>query len=170
MGRIFRAEQRATGRLVAVKLLHSEFAGVEEVALRFEREAKVMSQLTHPNIVKVIEFGEWKGRLFFAMELVGGKSLADLLKYDARNGGRRLSLKRTLAIMCEGYSHTRGRPRTIARARPNRPSAWIWRAVEVVRGVDRALDALLSSVEHLPAGVQPDTVGLDLVLLVQMCR
>src|SRR6185503_6626165 len=72
--------------------------------------------------------------------------------------------------MCEGYSHPRERPRTIARARPNRPSAWIWRAVEVVRGVYRALDALLSSVEHLPAGVQPDTVGLDLVLLVQMCR
>jgi serine/threonine-protein kinase len=113
MGRIFRAEQLATGEPVAVKLLHSEFAGVEEVALRFEREAKVMSELTHPNIVKVIEFGGWQGRPFFAMELVGGKSLADLLQYDARNGGRRLTLKRTLAIMrpvldALAYAHERG--------------------------------------------------------------
>ena len=113
MGRIFRAEQLATGRPVAVKLLHSEFAGVEEVALRFEREAKVMSQLAHQNIVKVIEFGDWKGRLFFAMDLVGGKSLADLLKYNARNGGRRLTFKRTLAIMrpvldALAYAHERG--------------------------------------------------------------
>ena len=58
----------------------------------------------------------------------------------------------------------------IARAPENGPSAWFWHAVEVVRGVDRALDALLSSVEHLLAGVEPDEVGVDLVILVQMCR
>src|SRR6478609_6273009 len=113
IGRIFRAEHLATGGPVAVKLLHSEFTNVEEVALRFEREAKVMSELTHPNIVKVIEFGEWQGRPFFAMELVRGKSLADLLQHEARNGGRRLTFKRTLAIMrpvldALAYAHERG--------------------------------------------------------------
>src|ERR1044072_2349297 len=72
--------------------------------------------------------------------------------------------------MWEGYSHASERPTNIARTRPNGPSAWIWRAVEVVRGVDRALDGLLTSVKHLLAGVQPDAVGGDLMLLVQMCR
>src|SRR5688572_22139161 len=64
MGRVYRAAHLATGQPVAVKLLHPEFADVEQVVQRFEREAKVMTQLAHPHIVKVIEFGEWKGRLF----------------------------------------------------------------------------------------------------------
>src|SRR6266545_1369590 len=72
--------------------------------------------------------------------------------------------------MCEGYSHASQRPTNISQARPNAASARIWRAVEVVRGVDRALDALLSSVKHLLAGVEPDVVGVGLMLLVQMCR
>ena len=72
--------------------------------------------------------------------------------------------------MCEGYSHASERRMNIARARPNGPSAWIWRAVEVVWGVDRALDALLSSVKHLLAGVEPDVVRVELMLFLQMCR
>ena len=72
--------------------------------------------------------------------------------------------------MCRGYSHARERRTNIARARANGPSARIWRAVEVVRGVDRALDALLSSVKYLLAGVEPDLVGVELMLLAQMRR
>jgi serine/threonine protein kinase len=111
MGRVYRAAQLATGQPVAVKLLHPEFADVEQVVQRFEREAKVMTELAHPHIVKVIEFGEWKGRLFLAMELLGGKSLADLI--ERSKGGRRLTVKRALAIMrpvldALEYAHTRG--------------------------------------------------------------
>src|SRR5947209_269431 len=47
MGRVYRAAQLATGQPVAVKLLHPEFADVEQVVQRFEREAKVMTQLAH---------------------------------------------------------------------------------------------------------------------------
>ena len=111
MGRVYRAGQLATGQSVAVKLLHPEFADVEQVVQRFEREAKVMTQLAHPHIVKVIEFGEWNGRLFLAMELLGGKSLADLI--ERGKGGRRLTVKRALAIMrpvldALEYAHARG--------------------------------------------------------------
>ena len=49
-------------------------------------------------------------------------------------------------------------------------SDWIGRAVEVVRGVDRTLNALLSTVKHLLAGVEPRVVGVELVFLVQMRR
>ena len=55
--------------------------------LRFEREATVMKQLSHPNIVKIIEFGEWNGRLFLAMELLAGKSLAELIGDGVKEGG-----------------------------------------------------------------------------------
>jgi len=96
MGRIYRAEQIATGQPVAVKLLHPEFVNDQQLVQRFEREAKVTTQLSHPHIVKVIEFGEWNGHLFLAMEMLAGKSLRDLID---RGGRRQLTVKRTLAIM-----------------------------------------------------------------------
>ena len=102
MGRVYRAEQLATGKAVALKLLHPEFVGVEQVVRRFEREAKVMTEVAHPGIVKVIELGEWNGRLFLAMELLAGKSLAEQLVREGGQGGKagkRLTVKRTLAII-----------------------------------------------------------------------
>ena len=99
MGLVLRAEQLATGRTVALKLLHPEFVGVEQVAQRFEREAKVTTQLSHPHIVKVVEFGQCNGRLFLAMEFLEGTPLASLIERPGKERGRRLSVKRTLAIM-----------------------------------------------------------------------
>jgi serine/threonine protein kinase len=99
MGRIYRAEKIATGQPVAVKLLHPEFANDQQLVQRFEREAKVTTQLSHSNIVKVIEFGEWNGHLFLAMEMLAGKSLRELIDPGGGKARRQLTVKRTLAIM-----------------------------------------------------------------------
>jgi len=112
MGRVYRAEEIGPGKPVAVKLLHPEFAGVDQVVLRFEREATVMKELSHPSITKVIEFGECNGRLYLAMELLSGKALADMIG-DGIKTGRPLSIKRTIAIMSPvfdalEYAHGRG--------------------------------------------------------------
>jgi serine/threonine-protein kinase len=98
MGRVYRAEQIPTGKPVALKLLHPEFVGVDQVVRRFEREAQLTTELAHPHIVNVIELGEWNGRLFLAMELLAGKSLAELIGDGAKGGGR-LTVKRTLSII-----------------------------------------------------------------------
>jgi serine/threonine-protein kinase len=98
MGRVYRAEQIATGKPVALKLLHAEFAGDDQIVRRFEREALLTTQLAHPHIVNVIELGEWNGRLFLAMEFLAGKTLAELIG-DGAKGGRHLTVKRTLAII-----------------------------------------------------------------------
>jgi serine/threonine protein kinase len=112
MGRVYRAEQIATGKAVALKLLHPEFVGDDQAVRRFEREAQLTTELAHPHIVNVIEFGEWNGRWFLAMELLAGKSLAELIG-DGAKGGRRLTVKRTLAIIgpmlnALEYAHARG--------------------------------------------------------------
>jgi serine/threonine-protein kinase len=99
MGLVLRAEQLATGQTVALKLLHPDFVGVEQFAQRFEREAKVTTQLSHPHIVKVVEFGQCNGRLFLAMEFLEGTPLASLIERPGKERGRRLSVKRTLAII-----------------------------------------------------------------------
>ena len=112
MGRVYRAEEVATGKPVAVKLLHPEFVGDDQVVQRFEQEARVTTELSHPNIVNVIEFGEWNGRLYLAMEFLAGKQLAELIGDGGKNRPR-LTVKRTLEIIrpvldALDYAHERG--------------------------------------------------------------
>ncbi len=100
MGCVFKAEQIATGQTVALKLLHARFSGVTEVTDRFEREAQVTTQLAHPHIVKTVEFGKWNERLYIAMELLAGRSLAHLLLDANRKKPReRMAVRRMIAIM-----------------------------------------------------------------------
>ncbi|MEW5850440.1 MAG: protein kinase [Myxococcota bacterium] len=77
MGEVYAGEDEELGRVVAVKLL----SGVtdEEAAERFEREALALARLSHPNVVQVYSKGVWRGRPYFAMELVDGPSVLDVL-------------------------------------------------------------------------------------------
>ena len=129
MGRVYRAEQLATGKAVALKLLHPEFVGVDQVVRRFEREAKVMTEVAHPGIVKVIELGEWNGRLFLAMELLAGKSLASSwcgkAAQEARGAADRQADARDHASRPRGAGVRaragRGAPRSEAREHHDHP-------------------------------------------------
>src|SRR5258706_4522848 len=76
MGSVYRANQTAMSRLVAVKILHPKLANRRDLVSRFRREAKAMSHLTHPNTVKVLLYGELDdGSLYIVMEHLGGKNL-----------------------------------------------------------------------------------------------
>lgn len=82
MGAVYKGVQLSVGRDVAIKVLRSELATKEVALERFLREAQMVSQLTHPNIVKLIDFGQDRNRkvLYLVMELVQGKNLGDLLE------------------------------------------------------------------------------------------
>lgn len=68
-------------REVAIKLLISEVEEESETALaRFKREMDVLIDLSHPNIVRVLDAGEMEGRLFYVMELLVARNLDSLLK------------------------------------------------------------------------------------------
>ena len=113
MGQVFRAELLSTGETVALKLLHAEFSGIDQVVQRFEREAKLTTKLSHPNIVKTLDFGESNGRLFLAMEFAPGRSLAKMIEHAHTGAGGRLSVGRTMTIMrpildALEYAHSRG--------------------------------------------------------------
>ncbi len=83
MGAVFLAHDPQLGRDVAVKLISAALAGGrddrDEVAARFQREARVAARLTHPNVVAVYDAGRDGDALYLVMELVEGRSLADQL-------------------------------------------------------------------------------------------
>jgi len=79
MGVVYRAERVPVGKPVAIKFLHSAFAGDPEFLSRFERETRVMSKLTHPHCVSVVDFGISQGEPYIVMDFVGGTTLRDIL-------------------------------------------------------------------------------------------
>ena len=85
MGDVYRATDTKLGRDVAIKVLPSELARDAERLVRFEREAKLLASLNHPNIAHVYGFEsatlpEGSAVHFLAMELVEGEDLAERLK------------------------------------------------------------------------------------------
>ena len=79
MGEVWRARDTRLERSVAIKVLPQEFAGNAHLKLRFEREAKAISQLNHPNICTLHDVGEEQGTNYLVMELLEGETLADRL-------------------------------------------------------------------------------------------
>lgn len=82
MGTVYLARQISVNRDVAVKVLRPELTNRKIALERFHRESKLISQLNHPNIVRLIDFGEDRERdlLYLVMEFVNGFNLADLIK------------------------------------------------------------------------------------------
>jgi serine/threonine protein kinase len=77
MGEVYRARDTRLDRSVAVKILPAEFADNHQLKLRFEREAKTISQLEHPHICRLYDVGQENGREYLVMELLDGETLAD---------------------------------------------------------------------------------------------
>lgn len=78
MGEVYKAEQPAMDRLVAIKILHSKLASRPDLVSRFRREARAMSRLSHPNTVRVFLYGhlEETNQLYIVMEYLAGVDLA----------------------------------------------------------------------------------------------
>src|SRR5262245_32739978 len=80
MGEVWRAHDAVLHRDVALKVLRQRILGGDQARVRFEEEARLVGQLEHPSIVPVRDLGELTdGRPFFAMKLIQGRTLADLL-------------------------------------------------------------------------------------------
>jgi len=83
MGRVYKARNRQTGDIVALKLLNPQAASDESAVRRFQREIETASRLKHPNIVATLGSGEQNGQQFLVMEFVDGHDLATLVRDTA---------------------------------------------------------------------------------------
>jgi len=80
MGKVYRAEDLAARRDVALKILAPEYAKYPHFLQRFQNEARALGKLNHPNIVAAFDVGEDGGRYYVVMELCEGQSLEERLK------------------------------------------------------------------------------------------
>ncbi|HET7712223.1 MAG TPA: protein kinase [Thermoanaerobaculia bacterium] len=80
MGEVYRAKDTRLDRQVAIKVLSREFASNASVRERFEREARAVSQLTHPHICTLFDVGQHEGMDFLVMEYLEGETLAKRLE------------------------------------------------------------------------------------------
>lgn len=111
MGVILRAHDVKLNRRVALKVLLHEHADESLLKQRFVEEAQIMGDLQHPGVVPIFEAGELgDGRPFFAMKLVEGDSLTDLLDRRSSPQHDLPQFLRTLERVCQtiAFAHTRG--------------------------------------------------------------
>ena len=83
MGEVYRAKDSKLGREVAIKVLPEEFSRDADRVARFQREAKLLASMNHPNIAAIYGLEESAGTNFLVLELVEGNTLADRIKAGA---------------------------------------------------------------------------------------
>jgi hypothetical protein len=108
MSTVYCAFDTLLERNVALKILHDQYGGDAEYVERFRREARAVAQLSHPNIVTVIDRGEEDGKQFIVFELVDGENLKELVE----RGGP-LPVRRVLELGLEvgralAFAHAQG--------------------------------------------------------------
>jgi eukaryotic-like serine/threonine-protein kinase len=108
MSSVYRAHDRLLERDVALKVLHQQFTADDDYVERFRREARSVAQLSHPNIVTVIDRGEQDGRQFIVFEYVDGENLKTLVEREGPLPEREaigLTLQVARAL---GFAHEHG--------------------------------------------------------------
>jgi serine/threonine-protein kinase len=84
MARLYMADDEHSGQLVAIKMLERSRAKNQEVRERFLREAKAVSMIQHPGVVKILDMGEHEGTPYLVMEFLRGETLGERFEVDVR--------------------------------------------------------------------------------------
>lgn len=112
MGRVYQGSHLTLGRKVAVKVVLPELSALPEIVSRFRLEAQLCAQLSHPNVVSVLDFGQRGlaegGELFAVMELVEGPTLEEMLGAGVPFDLRRVAGLMEQLLIALDYAHENG--------------------------------------------------------------
>jgi serine/threonine protein kinase len=108
MGAVYLAQDESNGEMIALKTIIPAVAGSPGIVARFLREASILRQLDHPNIIRFRSIGQAEGRLYFAMDYAPGLDAAQLVKKSGP-----LSIPQAVRIACQAldglaYAHAKG--------------------------------------------------------------
>lgn len=106
MGTVFLGEPKGGGPKVAIKVLRNDFAGSEDLADRFEREMRLVSQLEHPHIIRHVESGRDGNLQYLVTEFVAGVSALSIVQEGPSPIDRALGWARQIASALE-HAHER---------------------------------------------------------------
>ena len=107
MGVVYKAQQKALGRIVAVKMMLTGKLANEADVQRFQIEAQAAASLQHPNIVPIHEVGQHEGLHYFSMDFVEGRSLSAVLRENVLPAKQAASYVRQMAEAIH-YAHQQG--------------------------------------------------------------
>ncbi len=140
MGEVYKARDTRLDRTVAIKVLPEHVASNSELKQRFEREAKTISSLNHPNIAQIHGLEKSAGTIALVMELVEGPTLADRIAQGAISVDEALPIAKQIAEALEaaheaGVIHRDLNPRTSRCARTGPSRCWTlgWRRRSIRR-------------------------------------
>lgn len=108
MGIVYKAKDNALDEIVAIKVLN-EALNSDPIAIdRFKREARAARRLSHPNIVRIHDLGENKGKKFISMEYIEGKDLKKIIRTEGKTPNERFI--HYIKQICEAlhYAHSLG--------------------------------------------------------------
>jgi serine/threonine-protein kinase len=118
MARVDIAEDRSTGKQVALKRLLPAAAADEDLVRSFIAEAKLVSELRHPNIAQTLAFGHSDGEYFMSMELVRGPTLVQLVRHCNKTVGEIpvSIIIHVLRHVCHALEYAHGRTDSLGRS------------------------------------------------------
>jgi TolB-like protein len=157
MGEVYRATDTKLGRDVALKVLPAEMARDTERLGRFRREAKVLAQLDHPNIVTIYSVEECDGVHFLTMQLVDGQPLDRLILQDGLPVERIVEIGNALADALasaheKGIVHRDLKPANVMVSHEGRVKVLDFGLAKDVRAANLS-DATMTSASHTQVGV-----------------
>src|SRR5215472_8134822 len=108
MGAVYKARDRELDRLVALKVIRPELAGLPEILQRFKQELILARKVTHRNVIRIFDLGEAEGLKFITMEFIEGHDLKSLLAQQGKlSPERAVDIIQQVCLALEA-AHTEG--------------------------------------------------------------
>lgn len=164
MGEVYRARDLRLDRDVAVKILPEHLAQDTEALRRFEREAKAVAALTHPNILAIHDFGEEQGVIYAVMELLEGETLRAKIQRGAIGWREAVEIGSAIAegltaAHAKGIIHRDLKPENIFLTHEGQVKILDFGIARVKRTVTPDAQTLTSANETTKHGVVMGTIG-----------
>ncbi len=164
MGVVYRAHDERLDRDVAIKVLPEAVAGDRDRLSRFEREARAVAQLDHPNILAIHDFGSEDGTVYAVMELLDGKSLREVIAKGGLGPGKVVEYARAIAdglavAHAKGIIHRDLKPENVFLTRDGRIKILDFGLARIVVPVDNEAETVTISPKGTAVGTVLGTVG-----------